>query len=260
MLSTAPCHPAPGRRLLIIRNDIHPAPRSAYLSFDGMLAASSAAQPTAYERNHSLSTLSPDTVPPRGRNTARSSSPSKRRWDLLKSLIPFMGPSTESLKLHTQNNQPDSGRTPRSSIDHVRPGSSSAKHESQLRSEHQITHGTPPMDSRSQYQIHSFRFSLEWLDRPAASMKERRLQPPRLPQFTQAFVESKVGIIKDLDTFTPTSIAICSSKYSGRALAEWALVVTECQNFFERRKQEGAPGYKSVETPTLGVDAFRKAG
>ena len=245
---------------MIIRNDIHPAPGGVYLSFDGILAASSAAQPTAYERNHSLSTLSPDIVPPRGRNTTRSSSPGKKRWDLIKSLIPFVSPSTEPPKLIKPNNQPNISSTPRSSIERDRPNTSSAGSQSKPASEPQHTDRVLPTSSRPQYQIHSFKFSLEWLERPVAGMKERRLQPPRLPHFAQAFIQSKHGRTEEFDALAPSGIAVSSSKYSGRALAEWALVVTECQNFFERRKYEGAPGYKSVETPTLGVDAFRKPG
>lgn len=48
-------------------------------------------------------------------------------------------------------------------------------------------------------------------------------------------------------------------KYSGMALAEWTLVVNECQNFFERRKAEGVPGDRLVETPVLTVESLRRA-
>jgi len=48
------------------------------------------------------------------------------------------------------------------------------------------------------------------------------------------------------------------SKYAGRALAEWAHIVSECDSFFARRRDEGVPTDGMVETPTLGVDSFRK--
>jgi hypothetical protein len=51
---------------------------------------------------------------------------------------------------------------------------------------------------------------------------------------------------------------LVASKYAGRALAEWAQVVSECDNFFERRRDEGVPCDRLVETPTLGVESFRK--
>src|SRR4051812_18332682 len=39
--STAPCHPAPGRRLLIIRNDSQIPAASLFLGFDGIVNSSS---------------------------------------------------------------------------------------------------------------------------------------------------------------------------------------------------------------------------
>lgn len=48
------------------------------------------------------------------------------------------------------------------------------------------------------------------------------------------------------------------SKYAGRALAEWAHIVSECDSFFARRRDEGVPSDRMVETPSLGVDSFRK--
>ncbi|KAI0860066.1 hypothetical protein F4860DRAFT_504301 [Xylaria cubensis] len=49
-----------------------------------------------------------------------------------------------------------------------------------------------------------------------------------------------------------------SVKYAGRALAEWSLVVAECNNFIERRREEGVLGLQDVEVPALGVEGFRK--
>ncbi|OKL63300.1 hypothetical protein UA08_01293 [Talaromyces atroroseus] len=51
---------------------------------------------------------------------------------------------------------------------------------------------------------------------------------------------------------------LVASKYAGRALAEWAQVVCEFDNFFERRRSEGVPSDELVETPSLSVDNFRK--
>ena len=56
----------------------------------------------------------------------------------------------------------------------------------------------------------------------------------------------------------PEGPAVGESKYAGRALAEWALLIAECHNFFERRKQEGVPDNSMVETPTLCVESFRR--
>jgi hypothetical protein len=42
-------------------------------------------------------------------------------------------------------------------------------------------------------------------------------------------------------------------RYTGRALAEWALVINECHLFFEKRRADGIPGNRYVETPLLGT-------
>ncbi|KAI1764256.1 DUF1765-domain-containing protein [Hypoxylon sp. FL1150] len=47
-------------------------------------------------------------------------------------------------------------------------------------------------------------------------------------------------------------------KYTGRALAEWSLVIAECNSFVDRRREEGVFGLSEVEVPTLGVEGFRK--
>jgi hypothetical protein len=46
--------------------------------------------------------------------------------------------------------------------------------------------------------------------------------------------------------------------YSGRALAEWSLVVNECNSFVDRRRDEGVFGLKEVEVPLLGIDGLRR--
>ncbi|KAF3769260.1 DUF1765-domain-containing protein [Cryphonectria parasitica EP155] len=57
-----------------------------------------------------------------------------------------------------------------------------------------------------------------------------------------------VGIFKDRAT------------YSGRALAEWSIVVHECNSFIDRRRDEGVCGLKDVEVPSLGVENLRRMG
>lgn len=59
----------------------------------------------------------------------------------------------------------------------------------------------------------------------------------------------------------PQGEAKSYTKYAGRALAEWMVIVMESQSFFERRKNEGVPNNKYVETPTLAVEVItKKAG
>jgi hypothetical protein len=140
----------------------------------------------------------------------------------------------------------------------------------------------------------SFKFSLEWVDRLDRRLQipgPMRLQPPRLPMPAQRLLEesrpashtpasptvpsSTVAGVSgafgidpsgsegkgiEIKGVEPTGDARASAKYSGRALAEWSLVVGECQSFFDRRKAEGVPGNRWVETPSLGVEAFKKPG
>jgi len=63
-----------------------------------------------------------------------------------------------------------------------------------------------------------------------------------------------------MTSIKPDGTAKQSSRYAGRSLAEWAMAVHECQNFFERRKTEGVPSNKLIETPTLAVENFRMRG
>lgn len=57
-----------------------------------------------------------------------------------------------------------------------------------------------------------------------------------------------VGVFKDRAT------------YSGRALAEWGIVVHECNSFIDRRRDEGVFGLRNVEVPSLGVENLRRMG
>lgn len=56
----------------------------------------------------------------------------------------------------------------------------------------------------------------------------------------------------------PKTEYVVTSKYAGRALAEWTHIVSECDSFFARRRDEGVPSDRAVETPSLGVESFRK--
>ncbi|RYP85969.1 hypothetical protein DL769_000832 [Monosporascus sp. CRB-8-3] len=58
----------------------------------------------------------------------------------------------------------------------------------------------------------------------------------------------------------PEGVFAAAVKYAGRALAEWGLVVGECNGFIDRRRDEGVLGLSDVEVPTLGVEGIRKSG
>ncbi|KAH0532591.1 hypothetical protein TsFJ059_001263 [Trichoderma semiorbis] len=58
----------------------------------------------------------------------------------------------------------------------------------------------------------------------------------------------------------PAGVFVKNLVYSGRALSEWSLVIAECNNFVERRRDEGIGSLSEVEVPLLGVEGFRKMG
>ncbi|KAK4177427.1 hypothetical protein QBC36DRAFT_131381 [Triangularia setosa] len=54
----------------------------------------------------------------------------------------------------------------------------------------------------------------------------------------------------------PTGVFASGAVYTGRALAEWAIVINECNSFVDRRRDEGVLGLAEVEIPILGVDGL----
>ncbi|KAH6845354.1 hypothetical protein B0I37DRAFT_182714 [Chaetomium sp. MPI-CAGE-AT-0009] len=54
----------------------------------------------------------------------------------------------------------------------------------------------------------------------------------------------------------PTGVFASGAVYAGRALAEWSLVVSECNSFVDRRRDEGILGLNDVEVPTLSVEGL----
>lgn len=248
--SSAPCNPAPGRRLLIIRTDAAPMSPSngSFLSFDGFLPPSSPSSPEGKDES--------EVRPRSSRSTASESSDfgkdegkDKKRWSLLRSIV---GPPKSRSK--SQSPGPPSRSSSRASIASADTVASAPPKSRDPSPEKQVP--KPAITHRA----YCFRFSLEWVAKDYRPPGNMRLYPPRLPLPAQQLLFSKVGLPQPAIATEPLGEAACSSRYAGRALAEWALIVNECQNFFERRKNEGVPNNKWVETPTLGVEAFRKPG
>ena len=250
MPSSTPSNPAPGRRLLIIRDDSVPAPGGVFLSFDGIVPASTS-EPTAYQRYTSLSNINSTIPSPTALKKLpdRPASPPKKRWTLLRGMNPF---SSSPASPKSNKSGPDTAITPKpavpSSLDSSPP--QALAHMSRSESSSETT--------TSAHISHSFKFSLEWVDRNAPPLRDRRLYPPRLPQPAQTFLYTKRPEPTVFEPVKPIGHPAGTSKYCGRALAEWAILVTECHNFYERRKLEGVPGIKFMETPTLGIESFRK--
>jgi hypothetical protein len=54
----------------------------------------------------------------------------------------------------------------------------------------------------------------------------------------------------------PSGIYAAGAVYTGRALAEWSIVVSECNSFVDRRRDEGVLGLNDVEVPILSVEGL----
>jgi hypothetical protein len=232
--SSAPCSPAPARRLIIIRTDSHPIPPSFVNSFDKFLTPGALNQASPYKRYSSLL----NNIPP-----ADSPTQNKKRWSLLKTFLGTPGNSCP-------------GEVTPPGIEETAPFDPLIFDSPSIRTGPE----EKPQPTTRPHQAFSFKFSLEWLDRPIWPSKNRLLSAPTLPAPAQILLQIHHGVTPEIKPVKPAAENIRTAKYSGRALAEWALIVTECQNFFERRKEEGVPNNRLVETPTLGVESFRMYG
>ena len=274
MPSTMPCNPAPGRRLLIVRTDTQVASGGSFLAFDGMIPH----HPTTSNGNANLTykrhtTLSPvvelDSRPTSsasedadneterggglrgflrsvmGGSKARSKSrgPSRAATRLSVASLPASVPSTPSPAPLTRS-ATDDPRAPHSRTADALAGGQGAI-------------PLPPPRHRNL----SFKFSLEFHTKHHA-LGPMRLVPPRLPMAAHAFIQSQGSEMVSQRHMTrpvqPLGKARAQAKYAGRALAEWTVVVMECQSFFDRRKNEGVPANKFVETPQLAVEVITK--
>lgn len=248
--STTACNPAPGRRFLIIRNDNPVTNNGPFLSFDGVVQnphqrkpSPSNPVPSEPEATRPVSVLSTDS------NDFPDEEPGKGKWNILKSV--FGGNSKQAAK--SKNASPNGKEKENAS---KVPGTDGTK---TTDSADKPEIATPPAPVPS-HRSYSFRFSLEWVDKRFGTYQNMRLQPPRLPLPAQVLLQQKGINIDAVSGVEPIGTAATSSRYAGRALAEWTFVSHECQNFFDRRMNEGVPTNRQVETPTLNVEAFRRPG
>lgn len=241
--STAPCSPAPGRRIVIIRNDSIALSANFFLPFDQPIIAPSSIHDSPYSSHSSVLNSIP---------TADSPSQNKKRWSLLKNIIPFSSPG---------NARPGEV-TPPSSASEDSPPLVSDESNPKVPSGRKTPSNAPSRPTTPTHQPFSFKFSLEWLDHPAWPSKNRQLFPPKLPSPASNTLQTRKSpaFNEAIRPSKPHPSDLGTAKYSGRSLAEWAQLVSECQGFFERRFQEGVPSLKLVEVPSLGVESFRVAG
>jgi hypothetical protein len=268
--STAPCHPAPGRRLLIIRNDEHSPSANLFFGFDGIMPSQSGTAQLFANKRHSLANVSnistTENSPPKLTIDSSASAP-KRRWSFMGKMLP------STLSISDNSSSPTKGSSPTNTLEEARRETALARRKHGHVKSASTDSETPP--STSTHRTYTFRFSLEWtqhFDRPQNLStgdsnqlnRERRLSLPRLPLAAHIWLGKKVpDVSQEVSPKSPaewgkSGAQVAQSKYIGRALAEWALIVGECNNFAERRQAEGVPGLKWVEIPTLGVDGFRR--
>ncbi|KAH8423819.1 uncharacterized protein LDX57_001575 [Aspergillus melleus] len=288
LLSSAPCTPAPGRRIIIIRCDNPLSPANLFVSFDRVVP------PVPSEQNSSTSNTSSQPADPTP--APEIPPPPKKRWNLLKAM--FGGSSSA---------KSSGDSSPTSSSDESDTGGS----DTTVAADKCLDgHWRPKSHSgelarpKTAHQPYSFKFSLEWMDRPQWPSRNKRLYTPCIPVAAQLHLQLRSSIVKSDDSESTSDSAsagqtedgkkndlaavddtamtgsdtasaseqstsepdltlalkdtLVASKYAGRALAEWAQIVSECDSFFSRRRDEGVPCDRMVETPTLGVESFRK--
>lgn len=255
--STSPSYPAPSRRLLIVRTDTQLNPSGKFMSFDGMLPqkttltsaqlalkrSSAISQITVDMRPDSIGSGSESEVEPRGRGIG----------GLIRGIFGAKDRSRSRTSSRSKTRRED---TP---VPDLPKGIA--------RSASELGHSTASESSSSplpvsQHRNCSFKFSLEFQMnmRPLPPM---RLSPPRLPLPAQ---QTLMAFVREASTAgarrngPPDSDSRAHARYCGRALAEWAIVLGDCQSFFDRRISDGVPSHKLVETPTLGVEVFKRPG
>ncbi|KAF2139324.1 uncharacterized protein K452DRAFT_75290 [Aplosporella prunicola CBS 121167] len=258
--STAPCNPAPGRRFLIMRTDAPLSPTNGpFLSFDGIISnpSNDKSKPASQIQDSDMRPASSLSIASDGSDLEQEDT-GKRRWSVLRNLISFP-------KSRSKSRSPGPPSNRQEEKDATSPNGTDIPDEPE-KEKTKETIVTPP------HRSYCFRFSLEYVDKRFQSPGNLRLMQPRLPAPAQIFLHSPdkpdaaIGdedmpiALPKVTSAKPEGAAATSSKYAGRALGEWQIVVGECQSFFDRRKNEGVPNNKCVETPTLGVEVFRRPG
>ena len=285
LLETEPSTPAPNRRLLIIRTDVAPSPTT--LMLEGLV-------PRMENFNASLDLPPPalnadggiDAIQLIEKLNLADNDPdqARKKGSIFRSLLgsrspkPGSSPRTdgsqspscatrEAVAAASAAFQTSSSMSPRSSIYQQRP-SHHSHHSRTTTTANTNTSHTRKSNEQSDFKEGYFKFSLELVDKhkgPPRDIVYHRY-PPKLPVQWQALLDDE----DKNDAYKPGRSSIessskavdvqKSSRYAGMALAEWHLVVNECQNFFERRRREGVPANRLVETPTLGVESLKRPG
>lgn len=283
---TAPCNPAPGRKLLIIRTDT--SLMNNLMSFRRMMSNGQTVSSERTSSDDEYDDINDDahgapsaSLLERVVSSMESGEKARRRSGILRTILgygtsdsrsrsrspkpPSEEPVTRKRAGSESSNEDTStnaspakrpGSSSRMSMYESRPSPNSSPEKAKTASD---SHATPKRITK--HVPAAFKFSLEPTDRrPQALPPNMVLSSPRLPLAAQALLHDQEDMHQDMTLADLGMKSAEAARYSGRAFAEWTLVVNECQNFFERRRNEGVPTNALVETPTLGVESFRKPG
>lgn len=244
--ATTPSSPAARRRFIILKtnSDVGPA-SSTLMTFDGILPSSAIVRPTNHRGHSTLLNLSSDDL--RGSaspspesepsETEQSGHDGKKRWNVLRNIL---GASKLRYKAQGQVETAEGSTATTSTSAESGPGKSD------------------DLRSRPTHRQYCFKFSLEPTREEHPAPITRPTAAPKLPAQAQRLMQPHLDHACRVVASQPRGPPPSSSKYAGRALAEWAIVVRECEIFFERRKQEGVPENRWVETPTLPYECTRR--
>lgn len=253
--SSAPCNPAPGRRFLIVRTDTQIAPGGAFLAFNGIIPPMPASTP----EKEAAASLAADTVIERPLSIVSNDSDASIERETETGLRGFLKGIMGSSRKRSQSR--DAKSSPQSKTPHL-PAKVQDVNADRPRDRQALTR--PPPRQSPAYRNYCFKFSLEVVGRPRGRGPlpppppvQTRLMAPRLPLAAQKYLQIIEPNPPAARPEKPSGMV--KLQYVGRAVAEWTLVVSECQSFFDRRRAEGVPSDKEVETPTLGVELFRRS-
>nr|XP_023900365.1 UPF0592 membrane protein C7D4.03c-like [Quercus suber]POE50761.1 upf0592 membrane protein [Quercus suber] len=269
--ATNPCHPAPGRRLLIMRTDLQAAAGGSFLSFNAIVPKPATGQPVPVSRRMStLSHILPMDIRPGSALSSETSETSELKDKGIGVFFrKMMGVSKTRGRSESTVAPPSKTPTEGSEGPEPRLVRSATDDGQILQSREASSNGTPKSPTTPtascvpSFRTYTFKFSLDYHNNKHMP-GQMRLLPPRLPLPAQLFLQehsSRSTADVSPHAFSPVEpqgASVAHARYCGRALAEWMMVVGECQSFFERRKKEGVPNNKSVETPTMGVEVFRR--
>ena len=257
--STVPCSPAPGRALLIVKDNAQPNTGDLLLSFDSILSTVSTVSPTASQQTDLVQELplaqKPDTMVSRKVDTIASPG-ANRKWGMLKGLMPFASNTASRFRRRSPGRPATSTAiTAASSPDLTSRQSPSSEGTFDHAPENQEPTTSPSI--LPHFRSFSFKYTLEWCRYGSSPIGHQELLPPRMPSTSLPFIPS-VPCNIDSPSLSPPYTSPEHSKYTGRALAEWNQLINECNFFFARRRREGVPADEKVETPVLGIDALSR--